>query len=102
MGVSGCGKSTIGKLLAQELNIPFFDGDDFHPEKNIAKMSSGQALNDDDRFGWLQTLNKLAIKQLDNKGCVIVCFISIISYYIYIVMIIIFLNTTLSASQIKF
>lgn len=73
MGVSGCGKSTIGKLLAQELNIPFFDGDDFHPEKNIAKMSSGQALNDDDRFGWLQTLNKLAIKQLDNKGCVIVC-----------------------------
>jgi 6-phosphogluconate dehydrogenase len=73
MGVSGCGKSTIGKLLAQELSIPFFDGDDFHPEENIAKMSSGQALNDDDRLGWLQTLNKLAIKQLANKGCVIVC-----------------------------
>ncbi|KGL61781.1 NADP-dependent phosphogluconate dehydrogenase [Polaribacter sp. Hel1_85] len=73
MGVSGCGKSTIGKLLAQELNIPFFDGDDFHPKNNIAKMSSGKALNDDDRLGWLQTLNKLAIKQLGDKGCVIVC-----------------------------
>ncbi len=73
MGVSGCGKSTIGKLLAQELNIPFFDGDDFHPEANITKMSSGQALNDDDRQGWLETLNNLAKKQLTKNSCVIVC-----------------------------
>jgi len=68
MGVSGCGKSTIGHLLSKEFNIPFFDGDDFHPEKNILKMSNGEALNDDDRFGWLQTLNKLAIEQLKDKG----------------------------------
>tara|TARA_R110002049_G_scaffold39374_7_gene121196 strand:- start:356 stop:2218 length:1863 start_codon:yes stop_codon:yes gene_type:complete len=73
MGVSGCGKSTIGTLLAQDLGIPFFDGDDFHPESNITKMSSGQALNDDDRQGWLETLNDLAKKQLENNSCVIVC-----------------------------
>ncbi|WP_205860262.1 MULTISPECIES: NADP-dependent phosphogluconate dehydrogenase [Polaribacter] len=73
MGVSGCGKSTIGHLLSKELNVPFFDGDDFHPKKNILKMSNGEALNDDDRFGWLQTLNKLAIEQLKDKGCIIVC-----------------------------
>lgn len=73
MGVSGCGKSTIGSLLSQELAIPFFDGDDFHPESNIAKMSKGQALNDEDRLGWLQTLNQLAIKHAKLNGCVIAC-----------------------------
>lgn len=73
MGVSGCGKSTIGKLLAQELDIPFFDGDDFHPKANIKKMSSGQPLNDDDRQGWLEALNKQAKKQIAKNSCVIVC-----------------------------
>lgn len=73
MGVSGVGKSTIGNLLSKELHLPFFDGDDFHPEENILKMSKGDALNDDDRLGWLQTLNKLAVKQLKDKGCIIVC-----------------------------
>lgn len=63
IGVSGCGKSTIGKLLSQELDIPFFDGDGFHSESNIEKMSSGQALNDEDRKGWLEALNKLAQNQ---------------------------------------
>lgn len=73
MGVSGVGKSTIGHLLSKELNIPFFDGDDYHPESNIQKMSSGEALNDNDRLGWLQTLNKLAAEQLNNTSCIIVC-----------------------------
>ncbi|QHI35366.1 6-phosphogluconate dehydrogenase, decarboxylating [Kordia antarctica] len=73
MGVSGCGKSTIGKLLSQELGLPFFDGDNFHPETNIKKMSSGHALNDDDRQSWLETLNDLAKQQLAKNSCVIVC-----------------------------
>ncbi|EPR70037.1 6-phosphogluconate dehydrogenase, decarboxylating [Winogradskyella psychrotolerans RS-3] len=73
IGVSGCGKSTIGKLLAEELDLPFFDGDDFHPKANIKKMSSGLPLNDDDRQGWLKTLNDLAKKQLTKNSCVIVC-----------------------------
>lgn len=73
MGVSGCGKSTIGNLLAQELDVPFFDGDDYHPESNIKKMSSGQSLNDNDRQGWLETLNTLAKKQLEKNSSVIVC-----------------------------
>jgi 6-phosphogluconate dehydrogenase len=73
MGVSGAGKSTIGKLLSQALNSPFFDGDDYHPKSNIAKMSKGHPLNDDDRLAWLQTLNKLVRKQLKKNGCIIAC-----------------------------
>lgn len=73
MGVSGSGKSTIGQLLSQTLNIPFFDGDDFHPQANIDKMSGGVALNDDDRQGWLLTLNALAKKELQTHSCIIVC-----------------------------
>jgi len=73
IGVSGCGKSTIGKLLSQELHIPFFDGDDFHSKENIAKMSKGLPLNDNDREGWLKSLNDLAKKQLINSSCIIGC-----------------------------
>lgn len=73
MGVSGVGKSTIGNLLSEELNIPFFDGDSFHPEENILKMSKGLALNDNDRLGWLQKLNRLAIEQHSKKGGIIAC-----------------------------
>lgn len=72
MGVSGCGKSTIGELLASKLKIPFFDGDDFHPETNITKMAKGIPLNDKDRKDWLQSLNELATKNKD-KGAVIAC-----------------------------
>lgn len=73
MGVSGVGKSTIGQLLAEALQIPFFDGDDFHSQENKVKMSSGKPLNDEDRFGWLQILNDLAREQLKTNSCVIVC-----------------------------
>lgn len=72
MGVSGCGKSTIGKLLATKLKIPFFDGDDFHPEANVQKMASGLPLNDRDRKGWLQKLNEIANEHKPN-GAVIAC-----------------------------
>ena len=73
MGVSGSGKSTIGKLLSQEFNIPFYDGDDFHPKENIEKMSSGRPLNDKDRQSWLEALNGLALKELKKSNCIIVC-----------------------------
>ncbi|MEP3837842.1 MAG: NADP-dependent phosphogluconate dehydrogenase [Algibacter sp.] len=73
MGVSGCGKSTIGQWLSKRLHIPFFDGDDFHPQSNIDKMSSGYPLNDKDRLGWLITLNELAKTELQKNSCVIVC-----------------------------
>lgn len=73
MGVSGSGKSTVGKLLAEYLEIPFFDGDDFHPKENIVKMSNGIALNDEDRQGWLLTLNDLAVNHSKQNSCVIVC-----------------------------
>lgn len=62
MGVSGSGKTTIGKLLAERLNLPFLEGDDFHPKANILKMKSGQPLNDDDRQPWLENLAKAGRK----------------------------------------
>jgi len=73
MGVAGAGKSTIGGLLSKELNIPLFDGDDFHKKINIEKMASGQPLNDEDRLEWLHILNELAKTQLKERSCVIVC-----------------------------
>lgn len=72
-GVSGSGKTTIGRLLAEKTGLPFFDGDDFHPEENIRKMSAGQALNDDDRAGWLQALHAKALEQSQQKGAIFAC-----------------------------
>jgi len=56
MGVCGCGKTTVGRMLAGELGWPFLDADDFHPEANVAKMRAGTALTDDDRWPWLDRL----------------------------------------------
>lgn len=72
MGVSGCGKSTLGVLLADCLDIPFFDGDDYHPEANVTKMREGEALTDADRLPWLRRLNTLA-QENTAPGCVIAC-----------------------------
>lgn len=53
MGVSGCGKSSVGAGLSQRLGIPYRDGDDLHPAANVEKMRAGHPLNDDDRWPWL-------------------------------------------------
>jgi gluconokinase len=58
MGVSGSGKSTVGAALAQRLRVPFADADDFHPPANIAKMTAGQPLDDDDRYPWLEVIGE--------------------------------------------
>jgi carbohydrate kinase (thermoresistant glucokinase family) len=73
MGVSGCGKTTVGKLLSEKMGIPFFDADDFHTAANKEKMNAGQPLNDEDRKGWLQKLNALALVHAALKGAVIAC-----------------------------
>ena len=56
MGVSGCGKSSIGAALATVLNVTFVEGDAFHPPENVAKMSAGTPLDDGDRVQWLANL----------------------------------------------
>ena len=59
IGVSGAGKTTIGKLLADDLGWPFYDGDNYHPQCNVEKMKRGIALTDDDREPWLNDLRML-------------------------------------------
>lgn len=74
MGVSGSGKSTIGKLLSDRLNCRFFDADDFHPQTNIDKMNRGKALTDQDRIPWLERLNHLIGQTLlENQQGVLAC-----------------------------
>jgi gluconokinase len=74
MGVSGAGKTTVGRLLAQDLNFRFYDADDFHPPANVAKMRDGQPLNDEDRQPWLMALRRVILESLQNKtGAVIAC-----------------------------
>jgi gluconokinase len=67
MGVSGCGKTTAGELLALRLGCRFYDGDSFHPPANIEKMSAGQPLTDADRAPWLDQLNRM-LAECARKG----------------------------------
>ena len=73
MGVSACGKTTIGQLLSIALNVPFYDADDFHPQANIEKMISGFPLNDDDRAPWLSILSNKLKQWNDSEGAVLAC-----------------------------
>lgn len=74
MGVSGSGKNTVGELLAARLGCPFYDGDHFHPPANVAKMSAGFPLDDEDRQGWLLALAAMIRTGLDAGQCgVIAC-----------------------------
>jgi gluconokinase len=72
MGVSGSGKSTVGAALAQRLRVPFADADDFHPPANIAKMTAGQALDDNDRYPWLEAIGEW-LTQHSGDGGVMSC-----------------------------
>lgn len=67
MGVSGCGKSTVGKALAALYGGTFLDGDDFHPPENVAKMRDGIPLTDGDRLPWLESLG-LALREHAERG----------------------------------
>ena len=74
MGVSGSGKSVVASEVAHQLHAVFLDGDFLHPRRNIMKMASGEALNDEDRIPWLQALNDAAFAmQRTNKVSLIVC-----------------------------
>ena len=68
MGVSGSGKSTVGAALAQRLRVPFADADDFHPPANIAKMTSGQPLDDDDRRPCLDAIGEWLAERGERGG----------------------------------
>lgn len=71
MGVAGCGKSAVGRLIAQQLCVPLVEGDEFHPLENIRKMQRGMALTDADRAGWLRTLAMELTRHPD--GVVLTC-----------------------------
>ena len=74
MGVSGSGKTTVGKAIAEQLSWPFHDGDDYHPHANILKMARGEPLGGEDRRPWLLTLQGM-IQELLKSGqsAVIAC-----------------------------
>ena len=71
MGVAGCGKSAVGHWVAAKLGLPLIEGDDFHPATNVSKMQRGEALTDDDRADWLQTLGLELARHAD--GAVLTC-----------------------------
>jgi gluconokinase len=74
MGVAGVGKSTVAQTLAQHLGVPCAEGDDFHPEANIAKMSAGIPLNDTDRWPWLQRIAEwMSERGQKGAGGVVTC-----------------------------
>jgi len=75
MGVSGCGKSSVGIALAEALGARFIDGDDLHPEANKAKMSAGIPLDDEDRWPWLDLVSKALAESspAGSTGTVVAC-----------------------------
>jgi gluconokinase len=74
MGVSGCGKSTVGSLLAQRLRADFLEGDSLHPQRNVERMAAGVPLTDDDRRDWLLALaQRLKTAHDANRSLVVSC-----------------------------
>ena len=74
MGVAGCGKTTVAKLFAAKTGAVFYEGDDFHPPENVAKMRGGIPLTDEDRATWLLALRKIISSSLAaNSFAVLTC-----------------------------
>ena len=74
MGVSGSGKSTVGKLLARELKAEFLEGDELHPPRNVERMASGIALTDTDRRDWLLAIaEQIADASASHHGLIVAC-----------------------------
>lgn len=73
-GVAGCGKTTVGRALADRLAVAFVDADDFHPPANVARMARGEALDDDARAGWLTAVHERLARCVDaGEGVVLAC-----------------------------
>lgn len=72
MGVSGCGKSTVGRLLADMQGLHYVEGDELHPPENVARMAAGIALTDADRHGWLQAVADQLANPTSRAGGVVV------------------------------
>nr|WP_315228129.1 gluconokinase [uncultured Limnohabitans sp.] len=73
MGVSGCGKSTVGQRLAQRIGVPFLEGDALHPPRNVALMAAGTPLTDADRAGWLDAIAERLSGLGPREGLVVSC-----------------------------
>lgn len=73
MGIAGSGKTTIGRLLAQRLQWPYYDADDYHPKSNLDKMRKGFALNDQDRLPWLRVLRECMEEWNDSGNAILAC-----------------------------
>lgn len=71
MGVSGSGKSTLGRRLAEALQAPFLEGDEYHSVANVEKMKAGMALEDDDRWPWLESLGRTIGRAVVEHGRVV-------------------------------
>ncbi|KAH8910858.1 carbohydrate kinase [Coniochaeta sp. PMI_546] len=74
-GPAGCGKSTVAKYLAKSLNLPYIEGDEYHPKANVEKMSNGIPLTDADRWDWLTALREESLRHINagNSGVVLTC-----------------------------
>jgi carbohydrate kinase (thermoresistant glucokinase family) len=74
MGVAGSGKSTVGRQFAEATGLPFYDGDDFHPDANVEKMAAGQPLTDEDRADWLAAMHRFVVEKLEaGQSLVLAC-----------------------------
>ena len=72
MGVSGSGKSTIGRCVSEKLKLPFVEGDDFHPAANVQKMASGTPLDEGDRIAWIDALDA-ALNRRPEPNLIVAC-----------------------------